>query len=212
MPDLFSPEAGRLDLNEFSALPQSHNLLHYWPDWLSSVRAGELFECLSRQVAWEQSKVRINGQWVPIPRLNAWYADQGCDYTYSGARFQPLAWPAELSEIKSELEQALNQPFNACLINLYRDGQDSVGWHCDDEPELGAAPAIASISLGQVRDFQLRPCAVDSKLSPYNVPLMSGALFYMAPGAQLRWQHQVPKTRKVVGARISLTFRYVIPR
>jgi len=167
--------------------------------------AHHLFLQLREDTQWSQDGIVMGGRRVLIPRLQAWYGDAA--YRYSGLKMTPLAWMAVLLEIKRSVEMLSETRFNSVLLNLYRDGNDSVGWHSDDEPELGEAPIIASVSLGASRDFSLRqkkPGADKLKLR-----LNSGDLLMMSGQFQHNWQHQLPKTQVPVGERINLTFRLI---
>lgn len=192
--------------------------------WLSAQEADKYFEQLRAEIQWQQSPIRIQGKQLFIPRLNAWYGDADCHYAYSGIRFAPLPWSPTLLTIKAQLEDFLtkqgtslvpnNKPvaFNSVLANLYRNGQDSVAWHADDELELGARPLIASISLGAVRRFSMKPKASVSEgllLQPLDMELPHGSLLVMAGATQQNWLHQVAKTRRIDQARINLTFRWI---
>ncbi len=171
----------------------------------------QLFQTLQDQLQWEQSEIRIAGRFVKIPRLNAWYGDANARYQYSGALFSPIPWTPELLEIRQIIEKASRQQFNSVLANLYRDEQDSVSWHADDEPELGRNPIIASLSLGETRRFLLRPKdkksdeRIEIKLPGNSLLLMSGPL-------QHQWLHQIPKSSIPKGPRLNLTFRAVLDR
>jgi len=147
------------------------------------------------------------GKKVAIPRLQAWYGDSHTHYQYSGLQMSPMPWTQTLRAIKEDIEQQLQTSFNSVLINLYRDGNDTVGWHSDDEPELGSEPVIASLSLGEIRDFQLKHKQLDKKVI---VPLSSGSLFIMSGTTQSYWRHCIPRTKRVKSARINLTFRRIV--
>lgn len=186
--------------------------------WLASELVQEYFEQLAAEIEWSRSRITIAGKTQFIPRLNAWYGDLGCSYAYSGIRFNPLAWTPQLWRLKLHLESFLTAEqlmpsgfrFNSALVNFYRDGQDSVAWHADDEPELGEQPLIASISLGAVRRFSFKPKAggvIAQKT--INLDLDAGSLLLMAGATQRHWLHQLPKTRAEVLPRINVTFRHV---
>ena len=163
---------------------------------------------LARLVAgvdWRQEDARIMGRTVSLPRLTAWYGDAG--YRYSGVDNPPAPWLDELLPLKATAERLAGVGFNSVLLNLYRDGRDSVSWHRDAEPALGPDPIIASLSLGAVRRFKLRHrrdrgLTVDLDLPP-------GSCLVMGPGSQVHWLHALPKTAKPVGPRLNLTFRRV---
>lgn len=176
--------------------------------WLDIPEAERLFDVLSSTIAWDQSTIRLYGRPVKIPRLNAWYGDSGAGYSYSGTRFEPRPWTTELAQLKSQLEQATGARFNSVLCNLYRDGNDSVAWHSDDEPELGENPVIASLSLGETRRFLLKHRR-NRQLDTLSLPLRSGSLLLMSGALQHHWVHALPKSTRLLGPRINLTFRYV---
>src|ERR1043166_1815471 len=165
-------------------------------------QADSLFEALQRETAWKQEV----GRGRPFPRLTAWYADEGLTYRYSGVTHIGGGWTDTLSYIKDRIERAKSEAFNSVLLNRYRDGQDSIGMHADDEPELGANPVVASLSLGAVRTFILKHRESGEKLS---IPLAHGSLLIMGGTCQHHWLHGVPKTTAAVGERINLTFRKI---
>jgi alkylated DNA repair dioxygenase AlkB len=164
--------------------------------------ADRLLGALGASIAWRQEEATIMGRCVAIPRLTAWHGQAG--YVYSGIAMEPAAWTPELFELKSCAEDFSGQPFNSVLLNLYRDGRDSVSWHADNEPGLGRNPVIASVTLGATRRFQLkhRTCA-----ERVTIDLSHGSCLIMAGATQHHWLHQIPKTRHPVGPRINLTFR-----
>lgn len=177
------------------------------PQALEPLAEQAFFETLREEVCWQQDKILIAGNWLPIPRLQAWYGDPGARYKYSGLSLEPNNWTPTLYELKQLVELQSATFFNSVLLNLYRDGQDSMGWHSDDEPELGVEPVIASLSLGGDRYFSLRQKKPGSKKMKILLP--SGSLLIMSGGLQVNWQHQVPKTALPVGGRINLTFRSI---
>lgn len=177
-----------------------------WRQWLPGAEAQSLQAQLADSLHWQQTVIRVYGRAQPIPRLNAWYGDAGARYTYSGARFVPEPFTPALAALRERLQAFTGRAFNSVLANLYRDGNDSVGWHSDNEPELGPEPAIASLSLGASRRFRLR----HAHLPPVSVDLHSGDLLVMTGPLQRHWQHTLPKTRRPVGARINLTFREIV--
>jgi alkylated DNA repair dioxygenase AlkB len=164
--------------------------------------ADHAFGVLQAQTDWRQEIARIMGRTVPIPRLTAWHGEAG--YVYSGIRLEPRPWTPILLELKAIAEGLAGQPFNSVLLNLYRDGRDSVSWHADDEPGLGPEPVIASLSLGAARRFLLRHRHTRARVA---VVLGHGSCLVMSGAIQHHWQHQVPKTARPVGPRINLTFR-----
>ncbi|RDE24189.1 alpha-ketoglutarate-dependent dioxygenase AlkB [Motiliproteus coralliicola] len=182
--------------------------LHYQAQFLSAVEADHYLAQLQQQLDWRQDRIRLFGRETPIPRLQAWYGDPGLHYRYSGLSLYAQGWPDPLLALKQQLEQQTGQRFNAVLANLYRNGVDSMGWHADDEPELGPNPVIASLSLGQPRPFQLR--RRDDPTQRYELLLEHGSLLLMAGSTQHHWQHALPKRTRLNQPRINLTFRQII--
>ena len=180
------------------------------PDFLSPERAAAYLRELETTIAWRQEPIRLFGREVMQPRLTAWYGDPGTRYGYSGLRLAPLPWTPALLDLRARVETAAAARFNCVLLNRYRHGQDSMGWHADDEPELGAAPVIASLSLGATRRFRLRPRdAQRPPHAPVTLALTSGSLLLMRGPTQQYWQHAVPKTARPTAPRLNLTFRWV---
>ncbi len=170
--------------------------------------ADRLHRMLTTEVPWQQDRITVYGRTLDQPRLTAWHADPGKTYAYSGIRMHPRPWTPALLAIKARVEDAAQAVFNSVLLNLYRSGRDSVGWHRDDEPELGRNPVIASVSLGATRMFQMRHVA-RKDLGRIDIPLGHGSLLLMCGTTQHCWEHQVPKTARPVGPRINLTFRRI---
>lgn len=180
--------------------------LIYWPAFIRQPEADALLKELQSNLAWRQDHIRMYGKEVKIPRLQAWYGDKDAVYTYSGLTMTPLPWTQTLLDIRKRCETACNTRFNSVLANLYRDGQDGMGWHADNEPELGANPVIASVSFGEARDFDFRHIISGKK---YRLPLAHGSLLIMAGETQKYWQHGITKRRKSLGPRVNLTFRMI---
>lgn len=195
------------DYSEPQEISLERGRLTCWPCFLSDLESRSLFDVLYSQLAWEQSEIQVYGRSVLIPRLNAWYADEGCDYAYSGKAMTRLDWHSLLFELKGRIEQTTGKRFNSVLANCYRDGDDSVGWHSDDERELGKNPAIASLSLGVTRRFLLKHR--NNKELRHELALDNGSLLLMSGETQHFWYHSVPKEPRVKDARINLTFRYI---
>jgi alkylated DNA repair dioxygenase AlkB len=172
--------------------------------------ADRLFDALRIGITWEREEVLIFGERRAVPRLVAWHGEPGATYTYSGTRHEPRPWTADLEEIRRRVEQLTGHAFNSVLLNRYRSGRDGMGWHSDDEPELGPDPVIASVSLGATRRFRLRHRR--NRAEPVSLLLEHGSLLLMAGATQRHWLHAVPKTATTVGERINLTFRRVMPR
>jgi alkylated DNA repair dioxygenase AlkB len=188
-------------------LPIVDGKLHYYRNWLSEEEADKLLLVLQHKVLWQQTEITVYGKSVPIPRLNAWYGDPGCRYTYSNAELEPIPWLPELMVINQRLSASLGCCFNTVLVNYYRNGNDSVAWHSDDEVELGSNPVIASVSLGAERRFCMRHRYCDK--TQKTIDLHHGSLLLMSGRMQHYWQHQIPKIPKLVNSRINLTFRRV---
>lgn len=173
--------------------------------WMSAAEAGALMQVLRDGLPWEVHHIRLFGREVPSPRLSCWIGDPDAVYRYSGTRFSPHPWTAGLSALRQRLQVELGQPFNSVLANRYRDGRDAMGWHSDDEPELGPEPLIASLSLGAVRRFVLRRRGDPGRRLA--LELEPGSLLLMGGTTQRHWKHALPRTTRPVGERINLTFR-----
>lgn len=183
--------------------------LQFYAHFLNLSIADDYLNDLQRSIEWQQPVIQLFGKSVCSPRLSAWYADHGVNYTYSGYEEKSRPWLPALLDIKDKIEALLNRPFNGVLANLYRNGTDSMGWHSDDEPELGQNPVIASLSLGAQRVFTLRH-KKKSKRKSVQIELTHGSLLVMADNTQHNWRHCLPKTRIRVGPRINLTYRYIV--
>jgi alkylated DNA repair dioxygenase AlkB len=177
--------------------------------FLTVAQAEELFAGLLSATPWEQEVIRMYGREVQSPRLTAWYGDPGSDYLYSGISHRPLPWTRALNALRQEVQERTGIAYNSALLNLYRDGQDSVAWHSDDEPQLGECPQIASVSLGATRTFQLKHKRFGPS-SRIDLELPNGSLLFMGGACQRHWLHQIPKRKKVLHERINLTFRQVV--
>ena len=187
-----------------------HAELLFDPTFLLPPDAHALLAQLTAEVAWEQRSIRLYGREMPQPRLTAWYGDPAARYTYSGLAWEPRPWTPALLALRQRVGTATGARFNSVLLNQYRDGRDSMGWHADDEPELGPVPVIASLSLGATRRFRLRPRAGLAH-PPLSLDLPGGSLLLMRGPTQQHWQHALPKTARLVGPRLNLTFRWVRP-
>ena len=179
----------------------------YYPSFISLDEASHLWKHLKEQVAWQSHSIKLFGKTYLQPRLIAWMSDEGIDYTYSKTRLISSPWDKHVYRIKAHIEKATNQVFNAVLINYYRDGQDSMGWHADNEKEIHPDSIIASISLGGERFFHLRD--LRDKTNKKKIRLQHGSLLTMDRKLQDHWEHQVPKTKKPIQGRINLTFRHI---
>ncbi len=181
----------------------------FFPAFFPQADADRLFRELLETIAWRQDSLKLYGKPIPFPRLTAWYGDAGTEYKYSGIVNTPLPWTPALHEVKHAVEEQSGASFNSVLLNRYRNGQDSVAWHSDDEKEFGENPVIASVSFGDTRVFQFRhKTRKELKLS---IELTHGSLLLMRGATQHHWLHQIPKTKQAVGERINLTFRLVRP-
>ncbi|GAB2662423.1 alpha-ketoglutarate-dependent dioxygenase AlkB family protein [Arenimonas aestuarii] len=182
----------------------------FLPDWLPAEEADELLAALLRDVPWEVHRIRMFGRWVDSPRLSCWIGDPHTGYVYSGARFEPRPWPPALQALRARVDAAAGVAMNSVLANLYRDGRDAMGWHSDDEPELGPRPVIASLSLGGSRRFVFKHRRDPAR--KFELPLGHGSLLLMTGDCQADWKHALPRTTRPVPARINLTFRRILPR
>ncbi|OHE84962.1 MAG: DNA methylase [Lysobacterales bacterium RIFOXYD1_FULL_69_11] len=175
--------------------------------WLAVGEADALLRALIEQVPWEVHRVRLFGREHDAPRLSCWIGDADAHYRYSGTRHVPHPWPSVLVPIRERLARELGVPFNSVLANRYRDGRDCMGWHRDDERDLGPSPVIASVSLGATRRFALKH--VERPDTKATLDLVSGSLLVMGEGSQQHYRHALPRTARPVGERINLTFRFV---
>jgi alkylated DNA repair dioxygenase AlkB len=181
------------------------------PRGLPAAAAEKLFKNLRDPVQagidWEVHRLKIFGREVDSPRLSRWIGDPGASYRYSGVRFEPASWPRALTVVRKAVNAAAGEEFNSVLANLYRDGNDTMGWHSDDEPELGIQPIIASLSLGAPRKFVLKSRAPDG--DKLEIQLTHGSLLVMRGDTQRNYKHSLPRTTKSSGERINLTFRRI---
>lgn len=177
------------------------------PDFFGLEDCRHFTKYLTEKITWKQEEMSLYGRQIKFPRLTAWYGDQDKQYSFSGITLSPEAWTEELTSIRRKAEQASNSLFNSVLLNLYRDGNDSISWHTDAEKELSENPIIASVSFGASRNFQLRHIQTKQKIS---IELTNGSLLIMKGSLQHFWQHQIPKSRKVISQRINLTFRKIL--
>ncbi|WP_283642249.1 alpha-ketoglutarate-dependent dioxygenase AlkB family protein [Croceibacter atlanticus] len=193
--------------NEFIKLPLKDANVLYLEQFYNSETSNILFNTLRKEIQWQQDDIKLFGKTYKQPRLTALYAENEKPYSYSNITMYPESFFKELEQIKSDVEEMIAHKFTTCLANLYRTGNDSNGWHSDNEKELGHNPVIASLSLGATRSFQLKH-KTDSSLR-FNIELPSGSLLIMKGTTQEFWKHQIPKTKKHVGERINLTFRTI---
>ena len=179
----------------------------YYPHSFHKKEADVVFEQLKNEIPWQQDDIRVFGKIHPQPRLTALFGNEGITYSYSNIKMQPHPWNPLLQKLKSHVENVTNTNFTTVLLNQYRDGKDSNGWHADDEKELGRNPIIASVSFGTERTFQLKHNS--DKTQKKNIVLEHGSLLIMRGTTQHFWKHQIPKTSEAIGSRINLTFRVI---
>ncbi len=203
MPDLFS-QTPRETIN----IPILDGELLLVKRFYGLEEANKLQLELTKGLEWQAKAIKMFGKEIMQPRLMAWYGEPDAVYTYSGTTFAPNAFTPSLLQIKTDIESFTESKFNSVLANLYRNGQDSMGWHSDDEPELGSNPIIASLSLGEERVFKLRHRK--DKTLKMDVPLPHGSLLVMSGAMQQHWQHALPKSARAMSPRINFTFRQVL--
>lgn len=180
--------------------------VHYVGKILSDTEADAFMESLLHQVPWRRDEIVMFGKRITTAREVAWYGDPGASYTYSGAKKDPLPWNEPLMEFKARVEGLSDARFNSCLLNLYHTGSEGMGWHSDDEKELGQNPIIASVSLGAERRFCFKHKRTGERVE---ILLEHGALLVMKGATQANWLHSLPKAAKVTDPRINLTFRTI---
>lgn len=183
-------------------------LVSLQPDFLNAQEAAMAFMQLCQEIPWRNHPVRMFGRTLPSPRLSCWIGDPDARYRYAGHTHEPLPWTALLTNWRRRLSEQYGARFNSVLLNLYRDGRDRMGWHADDEPELGTEPLIASISLGASRTFRMRRKDRTGG-DRLDIELPPGSLLWMAGRTQHVWQHALPARRLLRAARINLTWRTV---
>ncbi|MEY4462958.1 MAG: hypothetical protein RLY98_1499 [Bacteroidota bacterium] len=199
MESLFKSEPVVLDLPDAEII--------YYPKFFDKEQSDLIYTELLQDIAWQQDNITIFGKTHPQPRLTALYGNEGKPYSYSNIKMQPHPWNSLLQKIKYYIEETTGWQFTTVLLNQYRDGKDSNGWHADNEKELGVNPIIASLSFGSERVFQLKHNTIaDAKKS---IVLEHGSLLLMKGSTQHFWKHQIPKTAKPIGTRINLTFRSI---
>ena len=179
----------------------------YFPHFFDKKEADAIFTQLVKDIPWQQDDIQVFGKIHPQPRLTALFGNEGKPYSYSNIKMQPYPWTLLLQKIKSYVESVSDTNFTTVLLNQYRDGKDSNGWHADNEKELGSNPVIASVSFGSERIFQLKHNSISGLKQ--NIILEHGSLLLMKGTTQHFWKHQIPKTSKPIGPRINLTFRVI---
>lgn len=194
--------------NDKIILPLEEAIFEYYPNFYAVERANVLFEQLLANTPWQADDITVFGKTYQQPRLTALYGNDGKPYGYSNIIMTPHEMTETLNAIKNEIETKIQNQFNTILLNLYRNEKDSNGWHSDNEKALGPNPIIASLSLGEIRKFQIK-----SKTNPadkLNLELAHGSLLVMREGSQFYYKHQVPKSLRPKKERINLTFRTII--
>ena len=194
------------------AIPMpSTEQLQYHPHLFDSQEQSLLMNALQEEIPWKQEHIKLFGKTHPTPRLTAWHGDTHCVYKYSGVVNQPFPWTPSLLIIKTRIESLSNgTTFNCVLLNFYRDGSDKMGWHSDDEKELGPNPSIASVSFGATRRFDFKHKT--EAHNKFSIHLESGSLLLMQGDMQHHWLHQIPAQKRIQEPRINLTFRYIPPQ
>ena len=199
MSSLFPKEKITFDLPNAS--------IEYFPDFFDSEKSKMLFDKLLEEVPWQHDEITVFGKTHWQPRLTALYGNEGKQYSYSNIVMKPHSWSPLIMFIKNEIEEYCQENFTTVLLNLYRDGRDSNGWHADNEKELGRNPIIASVSFGAERAFHLQHNTIEN--AKQKVILENGSLLVMKGETQHFWKHQITKTAKPIGSRINLTFRII---
>lgn len=181
----------------------------YWADFIEDADSAGLLVCLIEEAAWENDRGVLFGKPYVTGRKVAWYGDEPWNYSYSGAEKLALPWTEPLRRLKGRVEAVTGEEFNSCLLNLYHDGSEAMGWHSDDERALREGAAIASVSLGAERKFALRHKATHEIVS---LTLGNGSLLIMRGATQKRWHHCIRKSARVTEPRVNLTFRVMAGR
>ena len=188
-------------------LPDADIILFH--EFFTKTECEKLFKNLSEKINWQQYTIKMFGKILNQPRLTAFYGEENKPYAYSGIKLTPKPWTEDLLFIKSRITKIAQINFSSVLLNYYRNGTDSMGWHSDDEKELGQNPVIGSISFGETRLFQLRHLK-RKDLKKVDIILSNGSFLLMKGTTQHYWEHQIPKTSKKITPRINLTFRTIV--
>lgn len=187
-------------------LCSSELFLDYYPNFLTAKEAVFHFEALVKHAYWQHEYYRMFGRQIQSPRLVSWYGDHRAVYQYSGIKHHPRPWNKVLSQLRHQVELKTQAKFNSVLLNHYRNGLDNMGWHADNEKELGANPIIASISLGANRILKFRE---NNSKKTSALLLENGSLLVMYGSTQTHFKHALPKSKKITEPRINLTFRFI---
>jgi alkylated DNA repair dioxygenase AlkB len=208
--DLNFPDSRDQPSHSVAVLGLPDSDISFYSQFFGKEESDSIFHDLIANAEWSQETMKYYGKEVKLPRLTAWYGDKGASYTYSSISNEPHPWTSTLLYIETRIEPIAGVKFNSVLLNLYRDGNDSVSWHQDNESELGVNPVIASLSFGGTRRFQLRH-KFKKDLPRVDLDLTHGSLLIMKGTTQQFWQHQIARTSKPVEPRINLTFRVIYP-
>ncbi|WAU74443.1 alpha-ketoglutarate-dependent dioxygenase AlkB family protein [Acinetobacter sp. TR11] len=203
--DLFSDENNRI--YEPIKIIDKDLYLELYPDFFSFEESDNYYQILFNEIPWQQEEIKYYGTVYNLPRLTAWFGDNGKEYKYSGIVVKPFPWTKVLLEIKNKVESITGENFNSVLLNLYRDGKDSISAHSDDEPELGLNPIIASVTFGAERNFLFQN--KKNKNLKHKILLKHGSLVVMKGETQKEWLHSISKTSACISPRINLTFRKI---
>jgi len=203
--------------DEFNDSSQAKTIPYNLPDsditlfdnFFTNQESKNLHQKLIDNIQWRQDKIKIFGKLIDQPRLTAFYGDTTKEYSYSGILMKPNDWNDDLLFIKNRVEEVSKITFSSVLLNYYRDGKDSMGWHSDDEKELGQNPVIGSVSFGESRVFQMRH-KFKKDIKKVDVELKDGSFLLMKGTTQYFWQHQIPKSKRELKSRINLTFRVIV--
>ena len=202
---------------EFSDSSEAKTILYDLPDadmalfenFFTNQESEKLHQNLIENIQWRQDKIKMFGKLIDQPRLTAFYGNTNKDYSYSGIVMKPIEWNEDLLFIRKRVEETAKIQFTSLLLNYYRDGKDSMGWHSDDEKELGQNPVIGSVSFGESRVFQMRH-KFRKDIKKVDIALTNGSFLLMKGATQHFWQHQIPKTNRELESRINLTFRNIV--
>ena len=192
-----------------SSIRASNLSVEYFENFFDLEQSQSYLKQLTNSVKWKREQIKMWGKEIVTKKRIAWYADEYKSYTYSGSTFHPVQWNEVLLEIKKQLEQRIKFKFNSVLLNEYKSGEVGMGWHSDDEKELGIDPIIASLSFGANRDFIFKH-KTDKSFEKIKIHLKSGSLLIMSGSTQHYWKHSLPKRLKVREPRVNLTFRKIL--
>jgi alkylated DNA repair dioxygenase AlkB len=193
--------------DDVSNLLPNDGTVNYYGKILNSKEANQNFDLLMKNILWQNDEVIIFGKRIITKRKAAWYGDSDYLYTYSNSTKQALPWTEELSWLRQIVEELVGAKFNSCLLNLYHDGKEGMGWHSDDEKSLGKNNTIASLSLGAERKFLFKHKQTKQIVS---LVLENGSLLVMKESTQSHWLHSLPKSKNIIHSRINLTFRTIL--